>query len=300
MRLLLIATILAVLALPAAPVFAQNGAQTDRPGTEDAETEGQAEIRPPSVTIPNYWDPRRRPEKPAAGAVRAIRFMTEPDYPPFSFAAGDGSLIGFNVDLARALCEELAVPCTIQARDWETLIPALEEERGDAIVASLALSPDMRRRVALTDRYLANPARFVVPAGSELGEATAEILRGRRIASVEGTAHTAYLEAFFPRSEILAVDSAEARRLVREGEVDALFGDGIGLSFWLNGASSEECCRFAGGPFVENRFFGEGMAIGVRPNEDGLRRALNYALARLHETGVYQEIYLKYFPVSFY
>ena len=61
----------------------------------------------PPVQVPGFWDPRRRPERPDLLRVVGIRFMTEVDYPPFNFAGPDGNPQGFNVDLARMLCEEL-------------------------------------------------------------------------------------------------------------------------------------------------------------------------------------------------
>ena len=59
--------------------------------------------------VPGFWDPRRRPERPDLARLTAIRFMTEVDYPPFNFAVPDGNPAGFNVDLARMVCEELKV-----------------------------------------------------------------------------------------------------------------------------------------------------------------------------------------------
>ena len=66
------------------------------------------------VRVPGFWDPRRRPERPDMSRITVIRFLTETDYPPFNFAGADGNPQGFNVDLARAICEELKVGCTIQ------------------------------------------------------------------------------------------------------------------------------------------------------------------------------------------
>ena len=77
----------------------------------------------PGVRVPGFWDPRRRPERPDLSRMSVIRFMTETDYPPFNFAGPDGNPQGFNVDLARMMCEELKVGCTIQMRRFETLFP---------------------------------------------------------------------------------------------------------------------------------------------------------------------------------
>src|SRR5690349_115176 len=88
----------------------------------------------PAVQVPGFWDPRRRPERPDLSRITVIRFLTETDFPPFNFAGPDGNPQGFNVDLARMLCEELKLGCTVQMRRFETLLPSLAENRGDAVI----------------------------------------------------------------------------------------------------------------------------------------------------------------------
>jgi polar amino acid transport system substrate-binding protein len=60
------------------------------------------------------------------------------------------------------------------------------------------------------------------------------------------------------------------------------------------------CCDFAGDPYFRRDFFGDGLAIAVQAGDDAVRRALDYGLIRLKRTGVMDEIYLRWFPVSFY
>ena len=116
---------------------------------------------------------------------------------------------------------------------------------------------------------------------------------------VAGTAHEAYLRTLFTDVEVRAYPThAAARAALRKGEVDLLFGDGISLAFWINGTESAGCCAFRGGPFTESRYFGEGVGIAVRRNDDLLRQALNWALFRLWETGRFTDLWLRYFPVS--
>ena len=62
---------------------------------------------------------------------------------------------GFNVDLARLVCDEIKVTCTIQMRRFETLLDAIASNRGDAIIASLAVTPQLRARLDFTDPYYA-------------------------------------------------------------------------------------------------------------------------------------------------
>src|SRR5271154_4631234 len=265
-----------------------------------AVAQARATIRPASpAVVPGFWAPRRRPERPDTARMSVIRFMTEVDYPPFNFAGPDGNPAGFNVDLARMICEELKVNCTVQMRRFDTLFDALNENRGDAAIASIAVSEQTRKRADFTDPYYRPSARFVARADRAILDVTPEKLEGKKIAVVAGSAHEQYLRTLFTEAELrLFRDTDGAREALRRGEGDLLFGDGYGPSFWLNGASSGGCCVFVGGPFVESRYFGEGVGVGVKRGNDTLRLAINWALFRIWETGRFTDLWLRYFPIS--
>jgi polar amino acid transport system substrate-binding protein len=254
-----------------------------------------------SVFLPNFWDPQHRLEKPDLVGIHTLRFLTEDDYPPFDFTLPDGTLAGFNIDLARAICEELKVTCTVQARRWDTLIDSLNDGHGDAVIASIGINADTRGKLDFTVPYCKTPARFVVPANSPLKDVSPDGLAGKAVGVEAHSAHEAYLKIFFPAAVLKTYDSAaDLRAALKKGEVDALFGDGVALSVWLNGTDAQNCCVFLGGAFTESRFFGEGVGIGVKKGNANLRHALDYALAALAEKGTYADLYLKYFPVGLY
>jgi len=254
---------------------------------------------PRGAAVPGFWDPRRRPERPDLSRIQSIRFLTELDYPPFDYAGPDGNPAGFNVDLARLLCDEIKTSCTIQARRFDTLLDALGDNRGDAVIASIASTVETRKRADFTDPYYRTPARFAARADSPIRDVLPELVEGKKIAVVAGTAHEAFLKQMFTEAELHPYPNAEAaREALRNKEVDLLFGDGIALAFWLNGTDSAGCCAFRGGPFLESRFFGEGVGIAVKPGNDLLRQALNWALFRQWEKGSYTDLWLRYFPIS--
>jgi polar amino acid transport system substrate-binding protein len=254
---------------------------------------------PSGSGVPGFWDPRRRPERPDLSRIQSIRFLTELDYPPFNYAGADGNPVGFNVDLARQLCDEIKTTCTIQARRFELLLDALDDNRGDAVIASIAITPATRRRADFTDPYYRTPARFVARADSPIGDVLPELVEGKKIAVVAGTAHEAFLKEMFTAAEVRSYANAEAaREALRNKDVDLLFGDGVSLAFWLNGSDSAGCCVFRGGPFLESRFFGEGVGIAVKRGNDLLRQALNWALFRDWEKGGFTDLWLRYFPIS--
>jgi polar amino acid transport system substrate-binding protein len=257
-------------------------------------------VAPPTGSaVPGFWDPRRRPERPDLSRIQSIRFLTELDYPPFNYVGADGNPTGFNIDLARQLCDEIKVACTIQARRFDLLMDALDENRGDAVIASIAITPAARRRAEFTDPYYRTPARFVARADSAIGDVLPELVEGKKIAVVAGTAHEAFLKEMFTAAEVRSYANSEAaREALRNNDVDLLFGDGISLAFWLNGSDSGGCCAFRGGPFLESRFFGEGVGIAVKRGNDLLRQALNWALFRQWEKGGFADLWLRYFPIS--
>jgi polar amino acid transport system substrate-binding protein len=270
-----------------------------------AQTANQPAAALPSETlnnpmaVPGFWDPRRRPERPDLSRISIIRFLTETDYPPFNYAGADGAPAGFNVDLARLICEEIKVACTIQQRRYDTLVASLNSNNGDAVIASMAETPEMRKRVDFSDPYYRTPARFVVRHDNDIDVTRPEALEGKKIAVIAGTAHEAFLKTLFTEAELHPYPNAEmARDALKKGEVDLLFGDGISLAFWLNGTDSANCCEFRGGPYMESRFFGEGVGIAVRHGNDLLRQAFNWALFRLWEKGTFTDLWLRYFPIS--
>jgi len=254
-----------------------------------------------SAGVPGFWDPRRRPDRPDIGRISIIRFMTEVDYPPFDYAGPDGNPTGFNVELARALCEELHVTCTVQMRRFDTLFDALNDNRGDAAIASISVTPESRARADFTDPYYRPVARFAIRRDTKIDDVRPERIEGKKIAVVAGTAHEQYLKTLFTEAEVRPYKTAEiAREALRRGEVDLLFGDGFALAFWLNRTDSGNCCTFAGGPFMESRYFGEGVGVAVKRGNDTLRLAINWGLFRLWEKGRFTDLWLRYFPINPY
>src|SRR6187455_1200708 len=169
-------------------------AQTPRQLGPPPPNVGPAVPNTPAVTsdpmaIPGFWDPRRRPERPDLSRVTLIRFITEIDYPPFNYSGPDGNPAGLNVDLARMICEELKIACTVQMRRFDTLLPSLGDNRGDAVMASIAVTPDVRKLADFSDPYYRTPARFVARRDLALNDVRPEQLEGKKVAVAAGTAH---------------------------------------------------------------------------------------------------------------
>ena len=180
------------------------------------------------------------------------------------------------------------IRCTIQAREWDDTLNAVRQGNADAIIAGLAITSAAREELDFSDVYMRWPGRFVVRRDAAPIDLTPEGLKGKTLAVVARTAHEAYLAAFFPEVGRKLYPTPEAARdALKSGDADAHFGDGMQLSFWLQSEAAEDCCAFAGGPYLEARFFGEGLAIAVPRGQDDLKQAINAALAcALREGGL--------------
>ena len=169
------------------------------------------------------------------------------------------------------------------------------------MIASVAPSNSLRGQVDFSLPVYETPARFVASKDAPPFSATPAGVAGKTVGVVAGTAHEAYLKVFFPAArEQPFATLAELQSALKSNAIAIAFVDGVTFSIWLNGEDASSCCAFRGDPYLESRFFGEGVGIAVRKDDDELRKAFNWALARIMKNGVYSEIYLKYFPVDFY
>lgn len=253
--------------------------------------------------IPIFWDSKERLPKPDLSTLARLRFLTTTDFPPFNFLDAGGRLTGFHVDLARAICAELAIidKCQIQTLPWDQLGPSLQAGEGEAVIAGVAVTAQSRETYAFSRPYLRFPARFIMPKAKAVAEPIFDRLQGKRIGVLAGSAHERLLRDRFSglrpvtysRQEWLFAD-------LKAGNIDAAFGDGMRFGFWLTGTDATGCCRFAGGPYLAPDYLGSGLAVATKRSDTALVAAFDYALQQISVKGTFAELYLRYFPVSFY
>lgn len=252
---------------------------------------------------PMFWDVKERLPKPDLSALQRLRFLTTTDFPPFNYLDRDGRLSGFHIDLVRAICTELGIAdkCEIQAMPWEQLEDALERGRGEAIVAGIAMTEDTRAKYAFSRAYLQFPARFMMPKTSAATEPIYEKIEGERIGVIAGSGHERMLRAYFPGVKVVTYTRQEWLYAdLKAGKIAGAFGDGMRFAFWLAGSEASGCCRFAGGPYLAPEYLGVGLAIATKLGDPTLTAAFDYALQQIAVKGRFAELYLRYFPVSFF
>ena len=251
--------------------------------------------------IPRLWDAKERLQKPDLSKLERLRFLTTTDFPPFNFLDASGRLSGFHIDLARAICAEVDLTdrCQIQALPWPDLEAALAQAEGEAVIAGIAVTPEARTQYLFSRPYLVFPARFIA-LKSKLFDPLGAI-PGARIGVLARSQHEAMLRADFESIQVITFDKLDWLTAdLKAGKLDAAFGDGMRLSFWLAERDAENCCRFAGGPYLSSRFLGNGMSIAVPRDRPELAAAFDYALQAMAANGKFGEFYLRYFPVGFF
>jgi polar amino acid transport system substrate-binding protein len=251
------------------------------------------------IPLFRHIDPGR--PLPDLKAVESLRIAVDEDFPPFSYKERTGALNGFNVAMASAICEDLRLTCEFSARSWDDLMPALERGEVDAVIAGVNVTQEAVDTADFTGAYYRSLGRFAVRKQNPIVKADMRTLAGKRVGVVRGTAHEAWINRYFPRSNIRPLATAEeALEALRSGVVDAYFGDALQIMFWLTGNASQDCCRFVAGGYNDPDYFSHGMAIAVKRGNTELRDVLDYGLDRLQSSGNFAEIFRRYFPMSPY
>ena len=248
--------------------------------------------------FPNHFDPNARDGVAEIEKVAAIRFLTTPDFPPLNYRSATGELVGFHIDLARAICEVLEAACTIQSWPWEQAPDALLDNQGDALIAGLAITPETGMRFDFSQIYLMFPGRFVLQ-NKDKQEFDPKALQGKVISVRGGSGHDVFATRYLEGVQLARFQTElEALQAVEEGGAYAYFGDAMRASFWLN--ENPHCCTFSKETYFRPDLFGEGLAIAFPANQNLVRRAVNAALVQLKRDGTLDELYLRWFPVGFY
>ncbi|WP_193142849.1 MULTISPECIES: ABC transporter substrate-binding protein [unclassified Meridianimarinicoccus] len=229
-----------------------------------------------------------------------LRIGVEGAYPPFSFKESDGTLSGFDIEIAIALCAEMQRDCELVEQEWDGMIPALKARKFDAIVASMSITEERKRQIDFSEKYYQTPARVVAKKDAGL-EDTAEGLAGKRIGVQRGATHQCYAEKMFPDAEVVLYGTQEeVFRDLTLGRIDAQLSDSLIAQESFLGKDIGADYAFVGGDHLDVECYGEGVGIAVRKGDEELRDALSAAITAIREDGTYAEINGKYFPFDIY
>ncbi len=231
-------------------------------------------------------------------AAQEIRIATEGAYPPFNNLEADGTLTGFDIDIAKALCVEMKAECTFVTNDWDGIIPALQAKKFDAIIASMSITPERLQKVDFSKKYYNTPPAIAVPKDSPIK--SVDDLKGKSLGAQGSTTHSNYAEKHFPGSDLKMYPTADEYKLdIANGRIDAVIDDIVVLSEWLK-SDAGKCCKILTPLPVDVEINGNGAGVAVRKGDTALADKFTAAIAGIRANGKYQEINKKYFDFDVY
>lgn len=232
--------------------------------------------------------------------TKTIRIGTEGAYPPFNALDASGELVGFDVEIAKALCAEMKVECEFVVQAWDGIIPALQANKFDAIIASMSINEERKKSVDFTDKYYHTPPAVAVPKDSEITDVTPEALAGLAVGAQGSTTHSTWAEQVLTESEVKLYPTPDEYKLdLENGRLDAAVDDVVVLSEWID-SEAGACCKIVGVVATVEEIHGVGAGIAVRKGDDELREAFNAAIKAIRENGTYKQINDKYFKFDVY
>lgn len=166
--------------------------------------------------------------------AKTIRIATEGAYPPFNYTNNDGSLGGFDVDVAKAICAEMKAKCEIVAQDWDGIIPGLLANKYDAIIAGMSITPERSATVDFTEPYFSNT---MVWLAKKEGTFSPDNINNKDLGSQRSTTLGEYLLTNFDNKEgnkVNLYDTYENAYLdLKSGRVDAVLAEKVSAADWL-------------------------------------------------------------------
>ncbi len=208
-----------------------------------------------------------------------LRIATEGAYPPFNAVDTAGQLVGFDVDIAKALCEEMKADCELVAQDWDGIIPGLLAKKYDVIIASMFITEERKQKVAFTKPYYKAAMTYVMKKGGDASVLDKPDLGGKSVGVQAGTTQATFAEAMHPQADLKQYPSQDEVNLdLAGGRLDMQIGDLVPMLEWTQKTKDGECCELVGKPITDPKFVGEGVGMAVRQEDNALREKLNAAL----------------------
>ena len=242
----------------------------------------------------------------AAGSIQAkdwkiVRIGVEGAYPPFSYTTADGKLEGFDIDIARALVKAMGAEIKLVPQDFDGIIPALLARKYDAIIASMSITEERKKKVAFSNKYYNTPAKFVAKKGT-VKEFTKATLKGKTVGVQRATTHDSYLTDNYGKDVNIKryATQDDAYLDMAAGRVDFLLADSVALSDGFLKKPEGKDFEFVGPDMTDVRWFGEGVGVACRKKDKDLVEMFNKAIDQIRADGTYKKIQDKYFNFNVY
>ncbi len=277
----------AALALAVAMAATLAGCSSSATETEAPETETAAETTAEAENT-EAAEAETEAEAEAAGdsafAGQTLIMATNAEFPPYEYHDGN-EIVGIDVDIARAICEEMGAELEITDIAFDSIIPEIQADKADFGAAGMTVTEDRQSQVDFSDTYATGVQSVIVPEGSEIQ--TIEDLSGKLIGVQQGTTGDIYASDDFGDENVQRFPKgADAVQALVNGKIDAVIIDNKPAQVFV---SENE-----GLVILETAYAEEEYAIAVKKGNTELLDAINASIASLKESGTLDEIVAKY------
>ncbi|CAM2810345.1 ABC transporter substrate-binding protein [Vibrio diazotrophicus] len=237
----------------------------------------------------------------SAAFAKEVRLASDFTYPPFNYKNADGTPVGFDIEIADALCAQAKLECTWVSQSWDALIPSLLARKSDVIMASMRITDDRKKKVLFTNKYYQTPARFVAAKNADFTIDQAG-MKDKVIGVQQGTIHDRYVtDKFGAVAEIKRYTGQDEVYIdMQNGRLDATFGNADQLSLAFLDKAEGKSFEFKGQAVTDKAYIGEGTALALRKQDQELAEKFNQAIVEIRQNGTYDKIAAKYFSFDIY
>jgi polar amino acid transport system substrate-binding protein len=148
--------------------------------------------------------------------------------PPLNMTSKEGELIGYEVDLARAMAKAMGVRAKLAVMPFAELLPALQSGKIDLILSNMTITPGRNLKVAFVGPYFTSGKAFLtkiktIATADEPGDIDA---KNTKLVALKGSTSQAFVEEAIPEATLFAAnDYDEAVKMVLEDKVHAMVAD---------------------------------------------------------------------------
>ncbi len=237
-----------------------------------------------------------------AADLPELKVGIDPLFEPYGMKLPDGTLSGFDVDYARAICEELKRKCVHVEQAWAGIIPALMAKKFDVIISSMSITEARKKVVLFTDKYSSAINRMVAKRGSGIDGSTAS-LAGKKIGVGKGSTQETYAKKVYEAAGATVVAYASTQESYLDlvaGRVDAVISSALEVKKALLDKPEGKPFEYVGSVLDDPAIFGVGAGMAMRIEDTQLRDELNAAIKATRQNGAYKKVNDKYFDFDTY
>lgn len=232
-----------------------------------------------------------------------LRVGMECTYAPFNYRTSEGKLEGYDVDVANGISQIIGVDFEYVCQEWDGMIPALLANKFDLIIASMSITDKRKEQIDFSSPYRSSVGRIVGPVGKnaelfdDKGQPIAENFAGLRIGVERASTYFEWFSAKLPNADLVLYDTNEAMYLdLKNGRVDMIMTNPMKAHLSFLSGEGKGKYEFIGPEVNEPKFFGPGVGVGLRKDNEELRDNISTAIRQLIREGKLKEYALKIFP----